>query len=112
MSATRLKSILAIQLHAHGLPVPERDYHPACQWRADFAWPDYHIALVVVSDRRRYGRQQEVDCERHNAAALAGWTLLHVTPAMIRDGRAYQWVEAIFHWRWEASASTPAQEPP
>jgi len=30
---------------------------------------------------------------------------------MIRDGRAHQWVEAIFHRRWEASASTPAQEP-
>ncbi len=47
MSATRLKSILAIQLHALGLPVPERDYHPACQWRADFAWPDYHLAKSV-----------------------------------------------------------------
>ena len=101
MSATRLKSILAIQLHALGLPVPQRDYSPGRRWRADFAWPDYHIALVVVSDRRRYGRQQEVDCERHNAAALAGWTLLLVTPAMIRDGRAHQWVEAIFHWRRE-----------
>ena len=112
MSATRLKSILAIQLHALGLPVPQRDYSQSRQWRADFAWPDYHISLVVVSDRRRYGRQQEVDCERHNAAALAGWTLLLVTPAMIRDGRAYQWVEAIFHWRREDSASAPAQEPP
>ncbi len=91
MSDTRLKSILAIQLHALGLPVPERDYSPGRQWRADFAWPDYHIALVVVSDRRRYGRP----------AALAGWTLLLVTPAMIRDGRAHQWVEAIFHRRWE-----------
>ncbi len=47
MSDTRLKSILAIQLHALGLPVPERDYHPACQWRADFAWPDYHLAKSV-----------------------------------------------------------------
>ena len=112
MSDTRLKSILAIQLHALGLPVPQRDYSQSRQWRADFAWPDYHISLVVVSDRRRYGRQQEVDCERHNAAALAGWTLLLVTPAMIRDGRAYQWVEAIFHWRREDSASAPAQEPP
>ncbi len=45
-------------------------------------------------------------------SALAGWTLLLVTPAMIRDGRAYQWVEAIFHWRREDSASAPAQEPP
>ena len=46
MSDTRLKSILAIQLHALGLPVPQRDYSPGRQWRADFAWPDYHIAQI------------------------------------------------------------------
>lgn len=48
MSDTRLKSILAIQLHALGLPVPQRDYSQSRQWRADFAWPDYHIALVFA----------------------------------------------------------------
>ena len=41
---------------------------------------------------------------------LAGWTLRLVTPAMVRDGRAHQWVEAIVPGRREDSGSARAEE--
>ena len=109
MPASRLESALALQLRALSLPVPEREYrfHPGRQWRFDFAWPDHRLALEVEGGLYRGGRHVrpagfEADCEKYNAAALAGWTLLRVTAAMIRDGRAHQWVEAAFgHWHRE-----------
>ena len=35
----------------------------------------------------------EEDCEKYNEAALYGWTLIRVTPDMIRDGRAIDWLD-------------------
>ncbi|UCC53812.1 MAG: hypothetical protein JSV68_07520 [Anaerolineaceae bacterium] len=35
----------------------------------------------------------EKDCEKYNEAALYGWTVIRVTPKMISDGRAIDWLE-------------------
>jgi hypothetical protein len=33
------------------------------------------------------------DIEKYNAAAIAGWTVIRVTPKFIPDGQALKWVE-------------------
>jgi very-short-patch-repair endonuclease len=114
MPPSPLEASLALQLRALGLPVPEREYrfHPGRQWRFDFAWPTQYLALEVEGGLYRGGRHVrpqgfEADCEKYNAAAVAGWTLLRVTGAMVKDGRAYQWVERAMHQWHQLQEGTP-----
>ena len=94
-AVSRLEDQLARQLEDARLPTPVRELawtDDRC-WRFDFAWPAPMVALEVEGGqwvRGRHNRPQgfEADCEKYNAAALAGWTVLRVTGAMVRDGRA------------------------
>ena len=82
------------------LPLPWREYRfaPPRRWRFDFAWdlaypPTGKVAVEVdggsfVSGRHTRGAGFEKDIEKLNEAALRGWIVLRVTPAMIEDGRA------------------------
>jgi very-short-patch-repair endonuclease len=87
-------------IKAAGLPAPIREYRfaPPRRWRFDYAWPAHQLALEVeggvwTGGRHVRGKGYEADCEKYNAAALAGWTVLRVTTAMIRDGRALTLLE-------------------
>jgi hypothetical protein len=44
-------------------------------------------------DRHVRGSRFEGNCEKINAATLMGWRVLRVTGAMVRDGRALEYVE-------------------
>jgi len=62
-------------------------------WRFDFAWPDYVLAIEVEGGTHTQGRHVrgkgfEDDCDKYNYATLNGWMLLRFTGAMIKDGRA------------------------
>lgn len=79
-----------------GLGEPEREYRfaPPRRWRFDYAWPGLRLALEVEGGtwsrgRHTRGRGYANDCEKYNAAALAGWRVLRVTTDMVRDGRAF-----------------------
>ena len=79
----------------HDLPAPKTEvwFAKPRRWRFDFAWPDRMLAVEVeggswVAGRHTRGAGFEADCEKYNAAALAGWRVFRVTPAMIDDGRA------------------------
>ena len=83
-----------------GFPVPGREvlFHPTRKWRFDFAWPFYQIALEIeggtwVSGRHSRGAGMRADCEKYNAAVLAGWKVLRVTSDMVKDGSALNLVE-------------------
>ena len=78
---------LAALLQAHGVDEPELEYqfHPTRKWRFDFAWPAVRLAVEVEGGV--YGRGRHVrpsgfikDCEKYNAAALAGWVVLRFVP--------------------------------
>ena len=91
---------LGFVLQAAGLPVPCREYRfaPPRRWRFDYAWPDRRLALEVeggtwAGGRHVRGKGYEGDCEKYNAAALLGWTVLRVTTAMLNDGRALALLE-------------------
>ena len=69
------------------------------RWRFDFADPWHKIAIEVeggswVSGSHTRGSRFSKDCEKYNAAALAGWKVLRFTGEMIRDGRAMDTINA------------------
>jgi very-short-patch-repair endonuclease len=78
-----------------GLPEPVAEYrfHTTRRWRFDYAWPQLRLALEVdggawVGGRHTRGAGYEKDCEKLNAALLAGWRVLRFTTGMVQDGRA------------------------
>ena len=93
----------AAVVEAAGLPalIREHRFAPPRRWRFDFAWPSLRLALEIeggtwTGGRHVRGRGYERDCEKYNAAALADWTVLRVTTAMLRDGRALALLESAF----------------
>lgn len=96
-----LEDLLAFQLRAARLPPPQREvgFVNGRRWRFDFAWPQRRLAVEVeggtASGKSRHSRGKgfERDCEKYNTAALHDWRVLRMTAAMVRDGRALQWVE-------------------
>jgi hypothetical protein len=87
-------------LQLSGLPLPEREFlfHQKRKWRFDFAWPELLIAVEVeggvwVGGRHVRGEGYEADCEKYNAAQLAGWIVLRFTPGMIKRGKAGSIIE-------------------
>lgn len=64
----------------------KREYRfaPPRRWRFDFAWLEPMVAVEVEGGIRNYGRHNrpegfQGDCEKYNAAALDGWTVLRYT---------------------------------
>ena len=99
-------NVLLDQIRLAGLPEPRREYrfHANRQWRFDLCWKSQLVACEVeggiwmktesgYSKGHAHPDRFEKDCEKYNEAALYGWTLLRVTPDMIRDGRALAWLE-------------------
>lgn len=120
MSAPELQ--LLAQILGAGLPVPRYGtkqwrFHPRRRWRADFAWPRHGLNGVIVEVEGGYWQKArtkdgqetghsaghahparfEADVEKYNEATLAGITVIRVTPAMIRDGRALEYVKRALY---------------
>ena len=101
-----LEESLALQIRAHQLPEPQREYefHPTRRWRFDFSWIHCRLAVEVEGAVWTRGRHTRgggfiADCEKYNHAALLGWRVLRVTAEMIDDGRAIDWIyEALRVW--------------
>lgn len=77
--------------------------HLGRQWRFDFAWPDYLIAVECeggtwVQGRHSRGKPFESDCEKYNAAAAEGWRVFRFTTDQINDGRAIQFLMGATEW--------------
>ena len=72
-------------------PKFEHRFDPERRWRFDFAWPEYFIAVEVdggawTRGRHTRGKGFIADCEKLNAAVLAGWKVLRFTPQQIERG--------------------------
>jgi len=107
MSKSQLEADLLFQMRAVGLPEPEREFRfdSVRMWRADFAWIDQAIIVEVMGGiwagkgKHVRGKGYDADCEKQNAAVLAGWLYLRVTGMMVEDGRALAYVErALKEW--------------
>lgn len=95
---------LAFQLRAVGLPSPVREHrfaHPR-RWRFDFAWPTLAVAVEVEGGQwvgGHTGNRYVSDIEKYNDAAIRGWTVLRVTPAMVEEGTAVGLIERAINSR-------------
>jgi len=70
----------------------EREYrfHATRRWRFDIAWPALRIAIELEGGTWTYGAHTRgngyaEDCEKYNAAVLAGWAVFRLTSDMVAD---------------------------
>jgi len=90
-----------------GLPagvVTEYRFHARRRWRFDYAWPEQMLALEIEGGvwsggRHVRGKGFLGDMEKYNAAALAGWRVLRVTPGQLVDGSAARLVRRALERR-------------
>ena len=71
---------------------PEREYrfHPERKWRFDFAFPDSRVAVemeggIWTGGGHNRGTIYNTNCDKYNAAAMLGWTVLRYTTNHLRD---------------------------
>ena len=68
------------------------------KWRLDRCWPSKMVAVELEGGVHSGGRHVrgagfEKDCEKYNAAALAGWKVGRFTAGMVRSGSALEWLK-------------------
>jgi very-short-patch-repair endonuclease len=70
-------------LQSAGVDIDQRQFkfHATRKWRFDFAWPQFMLAVEIDGGIFSRGRHVSpggfiADCEKTNAAALDGWTVL------------------------------------
>lgn len=83
-----------------GLPIPKRDYRfdPIRRWRMDLAWISLKVSCEVDGNewaqtngkrgRHGGGKGMQSDCEKLNAALLAGWRPYRFTGSQVQSGYA------------------------
>ena len=88
-------NLLLVELRSLNFPEPvfEHRFHPKRRWRFDLAWPDLMLAVEIDGGTWTGGRHVSPvgyakDCEKLNAAVVAGWRVLRFTPQMIENGQA------------------------
>ena len=72
-------------------------------WRLDFAFPDARIAVEVDGGVHRIAGRFAGDFDKHNALALAGWTLLRFSLEHIDSGDAISTIRAALAARGAAT---------
>lgn len=82
------------------LPEPQRwfQFMPPSDSEFDFCWQigEFKFAVEVQGHPSHRNTRYEGDRVKQCEAALRGWTLIEVTPAMIADGRAIRYIRRIF----------------
>lgn len=68
----------------------EYHFHPERRWRADFAFVDERVLVEIeggvwTRGRHTRGRGFVRDCEKYNAATLAGWAVLRFPAYYFED---------------------------
>ena len=94
--------LFEVDMRALGFPepTPEHRFDPSRRWRFDYAWLPQKLAVEVdggtfIGGRHSTGAGYRRDCEKLNAAAVAGWRVLRFTPEMLRDGSAIETLEEV-----------------
>jgi len=96
---------LELQMRAVGLhPAIEHRFDETRRWRFDAAFPSERVAVEIegavwTQGRHTRGSGFVADLSKYNAAALAGWCVLRVTPQMVKSGEALRLIEAALRGR-------------
>jgi very-short-patch-repair endonuclease len=98
------EALLAQQISALGMPQPVKQYrfHESRQWKFDFAYPDRKLAVEIDGLSKNPGAHQrfagiENDCEKRAEALIRGWKILRVTGAMVKSGRAVNYLRHLLN---------------
>lgn len=85
------------QLAEAGLPEPRRNWFflNGRDYELDRAWPAQKVAVEVQGMAHRIKGKWKRDIEKRALAMLAGWKVLEVDGASIRDGRAIEWTKQL-----------------
>lgn len=80
-------------------PVSELQFAPPREFRFDFAWPDYKLAVEIdggiwSKGRHTRGSGFQKDCWKLNLATLNGWRILRYTATDLSE-RPVQVVEEV-----------------
>lgn len=79
--------------------VGQYKFHDERDWKFDFAFPSQKLAVEIEGlHPRGLSRHQTLagytrDCEKYNAATLAGWRLLRFPSTSV--AKAGEWVETV-----------------
>lgn len=96
-----LEDLLARQLLELRIPFRrEHRFHETRRWRFDFAF-DTKLAVeveggVFIGGYHTRGAGFRADCEKYNAAAELGWTVLRYTDREIRNKEAVAQIVRLF----------------
>lgn len=85
--------------HQIQTPTLEHRFDPVRKWRFDFAWPNLMLALEVEGSVHRIKGRFKSDIEKYAMAQLAGWTVLRVARAQIKNGQAILWLQEMINRR-------------
>ncbi len=100
-------------------PVCEYRFHDVRNWRLDFYWPDFKLAVEIDGGTRNHGQIVKVgpragqkavsghltpdgfqkDCEKQNSAVIAGISILRADSDMVTKGMIYQHLESALRAR-------------
>lgn len=99
MPESVIEALLALQIRALKLPVPERNYRwmTGRRYEWDFAYPDRKIAIEVQGMVHRIKSKWERDIFKRAYGLLDGWRVLEVSGETIRSGVAIQWIEKLLN---------------
>lgn len=95
---------------ANNLPLPQTEYkfHKTRNWRFDFYWqgqgtsferddiPPLAVEIeggVWVKGGHVRGKHFESDCQKYAEAAIAGITVIRMTPGQLNKGLGLSWIE-------------------
>ena len=95
-----LERILRAIIIGEGLPLPEMEYRfdSKRRWKFDMCWRYQKLAVEVeggiwVNGRHNRGKGFLGDCEKYNAAALAGYRVIRICKEHIDNGQAILWIK-------------------
>ena len=97
---SHLEATFSVYCHLFKLPAPQSQFRfdPARRWRFDFAGPEHRLAVEIDGGTWSGGRHvrgdgYRRDCEKLNAATLAGWRVLRFVGRQVKTGEAIETVQ-------------------
>lgn len=110
---TRWEDHLLRDIRAMRLPEPQRQvkWHPLRDYVADFLFLRERLIVEVdggvflPQGHHSSGKGYEYDRVRDAEAMCLGYTVMRVTPGMVKDGTAVNYLERVLHAMWTRNKS-------
>lgn len=98
---SELELTFAKQIVDHRLPMPSREFKflAARDWRLDYAWREYMVAVEVNGMVHRIKERFLADIEKLAYAQMHGWTVLLIAGQDIRAPRGVMWLQTLLEQR-------------